>query len=147
MANPTPAAIAAIRARVSDWTPGDQQIADALNVADQANPIPAPPIPKPMDSETLLGKISNVAKGKVYRQPAIVGLQNSIHSGDRKAVKSWFALALVGGDIGQAEYNDLVTEIDATIPDPRWPDKVSWAQINLGRPADAADIAAARPGA
>jgi len=36
--------------------------------------------------------------------------------------------------------------VDAVVPDPSWPAQVSWAQLNIGRPLDASDIAASRPG-
>lgn len=145
--NPTPQAIAAIRARVADWAQSDAAIVAALNAPDHPNPIPQPQVPKPMTTTGLLGKVSGPGKGKIYTRPAIVGIQDDVRRGDRMAVRNWFGLALAGGDIDQAEYAALTAEIDATVPDPNWPPQVSWAQATLGRPADTDDVAAARQGA
>jgi hypothetical protein len=143
--NPTPEAIAAIRAYVTDWRPSDATIAAALNTPDRPNPTPQGQVPKPMSTTDLLGKVGNAGKGKIYRGPAIVGIQADIRAGNRDAAKNWFGLAAAAGDVSAAENDALTAEIDATIPDPNWQPLVSWAQATLGRAVDADDIAAARP--
>jgi len=146
MPEPNPAVIAAIRGRVVDWTPTNAQIAATLNTANIANPTARLNVPKPMTTAALLGLIVNANKAKVYGRAVLSDLRGDIRAGDRTGVKSWFGLALVAADITSAEYTALVAEVDAVVPDPSWPAQVSWAQLNIGRPLDASDIAASRPG-
>lgn len=150
MANPSPQAVAAIRAHVPEiggWGQGNDSLVQKLNATDQANPTTRLTVAKPLDTASLLGKLSKVAKGKVYGRPAIIGLQADIRSGNRVAVKNWFGLAYEADDISGAEYASLIAEVDATIPDPAWPATISWAQATLGRPVDLDDVATARQGA
>jgi hypothetical protein len=158
--NPSTPAITAIRARVTDWTPDNPTIAASLNTPSVANPVPvAPTVLKPFATADLMGKVvlpagdpnagqpDAVALSKIYDRPAVVAFRDDCVKQDRSAVGAWLQLAFLSGDISQAQYAAMVGVIQATQPDPSWAAQISWAVATLGRPVDASDIAASRPGA
>lgn len=145
MANPTAAAIAAIRARVTDWTQSDAAILSALNAADQPNPMPQAQVRKPMSVSALFAKVSAASRAKLASRPGLPQAIMDIRSQDPSAVLNWVQLFVDTLDLTPAEAAALQAEINATIPDPKYRAQLSWAEINLGRPVDAADLTAARP--
>jgi hypothetical protein len=146
MARPTETAIAAIRAQVTDWSPGNAAISDALNVADQPNPTARPEMLKLLSGRTVLGSLSQGSQAAVMKLPVAPKILESINAQDRVSIEDW-AYALAGsGSITVSEAGGIVALLSETEPDPAWPELVSWASIHLGRPADPEDVAASRPG-
>lgn len=146
--NPSAEAVAAIRQHVADWTPTDADIAAALNApAIDNDPGTRPTVAKPISVSSLMGMVSSASRARIYDRPGVVAFRDDMTRGDRAAVANWFVMAHDAGDLSDAEYAALMAELQATQPDPAWPAKVSWAQVHIGRPVDAQDIAASRPGA
>lgn len=145
MANPTPAAITAIRARVTDWSPADREIRDALNTRSMANPAAQLQVPKPMTVGALMGRLGQASRAKIGSRPGLSQCILDVRAGDRPAVKNWVQLFSDLADITVDEAGAIVAEVDATIGDPEWLPLLSWAEIELGRLVDTDDIVAARP--
>lgn len=143
--NPTPAAIDAIRARVSDWTPADAEIAAALNLRDTPNPAPAARVPRPLTTGGLLAKLAAPVRAKLANRPMLAQIVLDIRAQDRAAVMNWAQMLEDAGDFTAADKTAVWAECQATIPDPAHLPQLSWAELNLGRLADTDDIAKARP--
>jgi hypothetical protein len=143
VADPSADAIALIQAKVTDWSPSNQDLADSLNAPAVANPVPQAQVPQPyhiydLVSATSAGKRSTLSQHIGYMQPVVIA-QDSYHLGAFTD-----ALALLG-EIAQADSDAMKGVMAQTQPDPNWPAQIGWAESNLGRPADALDVAAARP--
>lgn len=145
MANPTPAAIAAIQARVSDWSPTDAEIAAALNAATEINATPQELVPKALTVEALMGVLSPEAVAHFYQHPSWGLMRDDVRAQNRVGVATWTAAAFAAGRIAQADHDAVAAELAAQVDDPDWSAMVSWAVLALGRPVDARDVAAARP--
>jgi hypothetical protein len=145
MAHPTPAAIAAIRSRVTDWTPADSAIAAALNTPAIANPKPQGRVAKPFAATDLLPLLDRATLAGLLGVPVFATILDAINAGSITACNAWVATLALAGLISPAQASGLTSVINATQPDPAWPALASWASINLGRPADSADIAESRP--
>lgn len=144
MANPTPAAIAAIRGHVADWAPTDAEIAAALNTATEPNPVPQGTVPRYLLTADVLGLLSPASVGALFDSGNLPDMRDTIVAQDREGVVTWAAAALLAGKINQAEHDAVAAMAQETVPDPAWQAEVSWAVLTLGRAVDAADIAAAR---
>jgi hypothetical protein len=145
MASPSPEAIALIRARVADWSPGDAAIAADLNGPAADNPSPQGQTPRPFTAIDLLGAIDPTRRAAV--KPLLGPIRPDLDAQDARAIVGWAESLLLIGDLQQADVDALIAVVTATEPDPAWTARLSWAQADLGRPADAEDVAASRPGA
>lgn len=145
--NPSPQAVAAIRSKVSDWTPTDGAIAASLNTPTVANPTPQPVVPIPLTVAGAMALVSAENRAKVYARPAVVAFRDDVNRGDLAGALGWLTLARDAGDLADSEYAAIAAAAQASGPDPAWQPRISWAMANLGRPVDPSDIAASRPGA
>lgn len=146
--NPSPQAVAAIRSAVADWTPDDAAIAASLNAPSIPNPDPQGQVPRPCLESTLFPLLSPASAVKVSAHPNFAVIKADIDGGNRAGLIGMWCPVLVGGAyITQPECDAIMAYLQGTDPDPAWPAQISWAQANLGRPVDASDIAASRPGA
>lgn len=155
--NPTPAAITKIRAYAAalsgGWTGNsDAQILAAYNAATLDNPATQEQVPVVLAEsslKTLLGA-GSLANLMLWGNFGL--LKADIDSNNKVAVgELWAPLlaetTLPGGSttiIQPSEAAAITAFCQSEIADPAWQAKVSQAQIDLGRAADAADIAAAR---
>lgn len=143
--NISPAAITIIQAHVRDWMPDDAAILADLSTPTIANPTPQDQTLKVLSGITTLGLLSSASQSAVVKLPLASTILEAINGQNRTAVND-FAMALAGaGTITVAEAGAIIGSLSATEPDPSWPAKVSWAQINIGRELDLSDIAASRP--
>jgi len=148
VANPSPAAIAAIQAHVTDWGPDDQAIADALNVPDQPNPAAQGVIDNPLYESALLSLLTDATNGslvKLISWPNFGLLKTDIEAQNRDGVGLWCQALTAAGIITVGECGAIEAYIGGTQPDPSWPPQISWAQAVIGRDLDSNDIAASRP--
>lgn len=144
--NPPPAAVAAIRGEVADWSPADAAIADQLNAPDRPNPAPQATVPVPFTPTGALALVGPANLAKLIGSPATVEFNAAAVAGD-VAAAAWLAFALGAGYLTAAEHDAILALAQQTQPDPAWPPQVSWAVATLGRPVDVQDIHASRPGA
>jgi hypothetical protein len=145
MANPSPEAISAIRAEVSDWTSDDASIAASLDAPTIANPAPRPTVPVALTVSGVLGALSAESKAKLHTVAFVPAIRDAINAQDRAACGLWAQILMDGGVITPAEGQALMGLLSATQPDPSWPAEISWAESTLGRLVDPEDVAAARP--
>lgn len=144
--NPTPTAIAAIRARVSDWTPGDAELADVLNQATEPNPVPQGTVPREMS----VARMMTECNIPVAEMQALIGstllmaIRGDVAAQDHDGVLTLAQCALIAGHISQATHDTVAAWVQGTDPDPDYRATLSWAEITLGRLVDTDDIAAAR---
>jgi hypothetical protein len=143
--NPSPAAIAAIRAHVADWSASDAQVAASLNAEQVANPAPQGTVPTPFYQSDVLGLLSEGSKAKLKDVAFLPRISDDIKKQDRPAVGLWAQVLALGSVITADELTALAALLAATGPDPSYPPQVSWAMAYLGRPVDAADVSASRP--
>jgi hypothetical protein len=143
--NPSPSAVAAIRAQVSDWSLSNEQIAEALNRLDVPNPTPPPMVPKPITVAALMGSLSVPSRQNVKALPGLPRVLEQIEAQDRTAVHLWVQLLGSTGDITQDEVTTCVAELERTVVDPAHAEVLPWSVLHLGREADADDIQQARP--
>lgn len=134
--NVAPSEHAVVKAEVEDdptgvgypvWD-GDTETAKAIArlLVDRPeidNPDPAPEIPKPMDTDILLGSVSGESLAKI-ESSALDAVSRRIESGERQAVVRWVAIALAKGWITQSEHDAIQADLQATISDPNHPEKV-----------------------
>lgn len=147
MVNPSPQAVAAIRAKILDWAPTNAAIAVALNAPAVANPAPQTTLPKPFAFGDVFGLLSDASVAAIRDTPNTTDLIDKVNAGDRAGVGRWVAvLGKLPAKITPAEAAALMAVLQATQPDPAWPAQISWAVANLGRPVDTDDVAASRPG-
>lgn len=146
--NPSAPAVAAIVARVATIPGGfpgnsDAQLAGFLNAPTVANPAPQAQVPRPFTASDLVSAAapsSRQALGPVLSGAAaalIVG-QDAPH-----LAAGLDALALVG-TITAVDQAAMKAVLAQTLPDPAYRPQLGWAEATLGRPVDAADLAAAR---
>lgn len=148
MANPSPAAIAAIKAVVIDWGPTDQAIADTLNTPDRANPVAQGVIDNPLYESALLSLLTDATNNslvKLINWPNFGLLKADIKAQNRDGVSLWCQALTLAGIITQAECGSISTYVTGTQADPNWQSQISWAQAVIGRAVDSDDIAASRP--
>jgi hypothetical protein len=148
--HPSPLAIASIRAKVTDWTPSDATIAASLNTPSIANPTPQGQIAAPVYESELLGTLTDQGNGslvKLINWPNFGLLKADIEIQNRAGIGLWCQALTLAGYITQGEASAIVTYLGSAVADPSYQTLLSWAQVNLGRPVDADDITASRPGA
>jgi len=144
MAEPTAAQIALIRARVTDWTPTDETITAALNTPAIANPAAQGTIPRRLVKMEVLGLIAPGHVAAVLNYPNLALVYAAFDAQDHASATSWAqALAMIGA-IDNTDAAAVIGYINTPVPDPAWPAQISWAQANLGRAADTADVWTAR---
>lgn len=146
MANPSPAAIAAIRKQVDDWSPDDAALAATLNEPTVPDPAPQATVPTPFTTAQAFGLLSPASAGKMNTIAFLPDIRDKIAANDRTACGLYVGLLTAGGVITPAERAALLGLLSAAGPDPSWQSKISWAGSVIGRAVDADDIAASRPG-
>jgi hypothetical protein len=144
MANPSPAALSAIRGRVSDWSASDPEVAAALNAPDPAypNPGPRPDIPRPFGLADVVNAVDPARRMAI--KPYLAVITPLVIAQDRGRILAGFDAAVAIGDAQQSDRDAVAAVLAGTTPDPAWRADLSWAEATLGRPADLADVAAAR---
>jgi hypothetical protein len=148
MANPSPEAVGKIRA-AADWSKPDAEAAAALNAPSLPNPVPAPQRPVVLEERVLLGLLTDPDHGSAARllnYNNLALLQSDIRADKHVAVTDWANNLALMGLITPGESAAIKAYVDSKVPDPSWSPLVSWAVANLGRPVDAEDVAASRPG-
>lgn len=148
MANPSPAAIAAIQDHVIDWGPTDAVIATSLNEPAITNPTPQGVIPNPLYESALLPLLNDPANGSLGKLVLWTNfglLKSDIRAGNRDGVLLWCQILTAVGYITMGECQAIEAYVAGTQADPVWQAQISWAQVNIGRSVDSDDIAASRP--
>lgn len=144
MANPTPEAIAAIQAKVSDWNTTDAAIVTALNTEQIANPNTGLVLP-PLSMMAMAQRISPETALRIINWPNLPLLKTEVDKGERAATMNWLGLLSYCGMVSQAEFSAVNAYFMTPITDPARPAQLPWSVVTLGRLVDAEDIAAARP--
>jgi hypothetical protein len=148
MSSPSAAAIAAIKAHVTDWSPTDAAIVANLNLPTIANPVSVVPQVLPIiDASSLMSHLTdpnNGSIGKVANWPNLNLLTNDIEIQNRSGIGLWAFVLTAFGAITSGERTAINAYLASTIADPNWPSLVSWSSINLGRSVDSDDIQTAR---
>lgn len=167
MANPTPAAVAALKAQVptlpGGWSGSDIAIAAALNGTLVANPTPQPTVPKPFDASAVMIAVSPATLKALLGLPSFEAtIRPLLEHPEPKdaatitALNRWAAGLSRAGMLSQAEFDALAAPAPGTTagapvgifnqtqPDPGWTAQVGWGVAMLGRPVDPADVAASR---
>lgn len=143
--NPSPQAIAAIRAHVTDWTPDDATIAANLNAPSVTNPTPQASVPKPFTFADVMGCLTPASIDNVRGLPTSTALITAINARDVTSILNWLGALQAGTAlITAAEAQAVQTVVTATELDPSWQAQIGWGVANLGRPLDSEDVAAAR---
>lgn len=146
--NPTPQAIAALRAAFAPTLSGagtDGAVAAAINATTVANPVPvAPTVPKPFVTADLMGTLDAAALTNIRNLPSLARLLDDIAAQLPGPLDNWINLMGATGTVTPAQAAALSGIVHATEPDPSWAAQVPWPLPNLGRLVDAADISAAR---
>ena len=167
--NPSPAAITLIDTYVIGLSGGwagntDAQILTAINAPSIANPASQGTVPASFTADSILlsGAISTASVAKLLALPSydstVIPLLNlSVKTGaDITNLNGWAKAYFMAGALQQSEFDALAAPCPGTTagaatglfnqtqPDPSYQSQLSWAQVNLGRPADENDIAAAR---
>lgn len=148
--NPSPSAIEAIQtfgAAINGGWQGntDNQILEAANAPAIANPATQGTVSAPYTYVSLLGVLSPESIAKVVELPSLTAILDSINAGNIVACQRWIMLLVTSGKITGDEAQSIAAVMLATEPDPSWPEQISWAQSNLGRPLDGDDLTDARP--
>jgi hypothetical protein len=155
---PSPAAIAAIQAKVASLPGGwsaytDVQLAadsGPLNTPSVANPNPQGAVPNPIGESALIPLLDDPNNGSLAKLQNYVNLalvKADIDSGNRAGVLLWAQKLPLVGVITTGEAENITSYVNGTMPDPNWTAEISWAVANIFRPVDTSDVAAARPGA
>jgi hypothetical protein len=145
--NPSPAAVNLIRSEVSDWSPSDPAIVAELNTPSIPNPTSRGTVPVPLSVAAVLGALSQASIMNLFTKGSgiVPTIRDDLNAQDRNACALWAQGLAESSIITSGELGALQAVLTATQLDPSWPAQISWAQANLGRPVDAADVAAARP--
>jgi hypothetical protein len=143
--NPSPQAIALIRSRVTNWNQPNDVIVDALNAPSIQNTNVQKMTQKKLTIPETLGKLSKASKTRLLSVPSVEDIRKAVNAQDRSTYSDLIDFLNAGGGITDQEKTDVTAILTATEPDPSWQSQISWAQANLGRPADLGDIVAARP--
>jgi hypothetical protein len=145
MANPTPDAITAILAQSTVLgNPANAALLTALNTANVTNTATRATVPATFTAAGVFACLSAGSITNLKGYAALTDLQAAITAQSPQDVIDWFTIPLAIGDVTSAEVTAVTALVQATQADPSYPTEVSWAQANLGRPADLADIVAAR---
>lgn len=143
--HPSPDAIKAIRAKVSDWKPDNATIADSLNTPSIANPVTvAAQIPRPFTASEVLGSLLPETLPKLLAVAFLPDIRDKIQANDPVACNLYATLLYGGGVITEAERDSILAIVSATHSDPTWQPLVPWSVVTLGREVDAEDVAESR---
>ena len=146
--NPIPDAITALQGYIDGmsggWTNQDSAIVSAMNAPSAANPTPQGTIPTPYTITQLVGSLSSGSLANLDTFPALYQLMQDIDANNTGNVLIAVEFLAAAGKILSSEATAIEAIVEATELDPSWPSQIGWAQANLGRPADSADIEAAR---
>lgn len=145
--NPSPQAVAAIRAKVADWSPSDASITAALNSPSVSNPVAQATVAKPFAVQDIFGAVAPASLAKLTNVAFVPDIRDKVQSNDRAGCGLYANLLMAGGVLTQADHDAVMAVLAATEPDPLWQSQISWAVATIGRPVDSNDIAASRPGA
>ena len=151
--NVTPQVIKQVQAYVNSVggtpplnTQASAAIAAALNAANIPNPVTvAPQVPYPWNFLALMSQVSAASLGKLANYQYLVELTADLRNRDTVAAQTWAALLAAAGILSPAENAAIQTMLARTIPDPAWTAMTSWAQLNLGGPILANDVAQCYP--
>lgn len=146
--NITPQAIALIRAHVESWTGDDATIRDALNDPVVDNPTPQANVPRVLyESElaTLLNDPDNGSLVKLLNWVNFGLVKADIASQNRAGIALWAGELELLGILTAGEAAAVQGYALTPIPDPAYRAQIGWAEANIGRSVDLADIRAARP--
>lgn len=151
MANPSPKAIDAIRAFVGGLPGGwpartDLEVMNDANHPDRDNKADRPWTPQPYTPDDVLGCLSPGSAANLMLFAGITALLDDIVAQASARVAATFLLLRFGGKIKPEELDAVRQVLEATEPDPGWPEHVGWAEQELGRRLDPDDAAASRPG-
>jgi hypothetical protein len=148
--NPSPQTIAAIQAKVTDWTPDDAAILASLKGEMVANPAAQGQTLKPVSESAFMSLLTDQVNGSVVKLLNWVNfaqLKADIESSNRTGIGLWCQVLPAVGLITADEAAAITADLSATQADPSWQAQLSWPLINIGRELDIEDIAASRPGA
>jgi hypothetical protein len=167
--NPSPAAIALIDTYVTGLSGGwagntDSQILAAINAPVTANRTAQGTVPATFTADSILssGVISAASVAKLLALPSydstVIPLLNQATKSatDVTNLNGWATAYFMAGALQQSEFDALAAPaphttagvatglFNQTVADPTYQSQLSWAQVNLGRPADENDIATVR---
>lgn len=160
MANPSPEAVQAIRTRVVglglDWEAvTDGQVLDALRADTVPNTDPQPDVTADFQATDFLAVFEGDAAHaeRLIHSPAFVGpivalldAPNPKTAAQLRQIGGWAQALLLAEDVSPAQYQAITAILSATRPDPAYRETLPRIETALGRPLDADDVAAARPG-
>jgi hypothetical protein len=146
MANITAEGAALIAARVAgDFDQHDDAaIRDVLNAATEPNPTPQGTKPRTLRMAELMGLASVGTRAALLANPNLAAARADVIAQDHHGVSTWLMGYASAGIIPLDEAQAMLAYVQTPVPDPAWLAQVSWAVLNLGRPVDEQDIAAAR---
>ena len=147
--NPSPNAIAWIKAFAAALDGGwagnsDAVILAAANLPSGANPVPQGQVPTPYHFADLLAGLSASSIANLKNFPTLGLVIEQVNSGDLAASAAWITFFVVAALITTAEAAAISATVTATIPDPAWPAEIGAAAAALGRDLDLHDVLTAR---
>lgn len=115
----------------------------------EENPIPPDYIPTDFNASNIMNVLSPSSIHNVLNLPCtatdVLPLLNGTHDSDNLFLCNVWAQAYYASQsITLLEYLSVTGIINTFVLDTSYLSGISWAQVNLGRPADPADIAASR---
>jgi hypothetical protein len=148
VADPSPPAVAAIRARVaavSAWTKADAAVLADLMADAVANPVSQGQVPKGFTASDL---VNACAAGN---RPGLAAFLNGAAAGlivaqDAGHLAAGMDALVLTGNLAAADVAAMKDVMTRAVPDPAWPATVPAIQVTIGRPIDLLDVAASRPG-
>ena len=147
--NPSPAAIATIKAHVTDWSQSDAAILAACKVP-VANPTPQGQVPRVMSFADFLGMvqagtISQASLVKVWLHSRFDRFYDDVMGGNNAAVAGLYPVVFAAdGTLSQAEAGSLAAYTMTPALDPTWSATLPWDVVTIGREIDAGDVGAVR---
>jgi hypothetical protein len=143
--NPSPAAVAWIKAQSPNWAQTDSQIAASLNAATVANPVQAAPqIPNAISESALMGTLSQASQTALLNWVNLGLVKADVESQNRVGLLLWATKLVLAGVITSADATALTTYLNGTTADPSWTATIPAPIAALGRLVDADDISVAR---
>lgn len=108
----------------------DADAAAALNAPDAGNPVPLAFTVGGLMAAVTTGSPPSpdaVALAKIYHTPAVQRFADDVARQDRAAVLNWLTLAMVAGDVSQAQFGAMAAVVNATGPGPSRSAALGWA--------------------